>query len=202
VNGIIFAVMKSPTEIELVKDRILKQYTLENQNIISAEFVEDVQSEDIFVGKKEIMNIDNVFSILTASKASADVYTVVPDDNLSAIAVNHQMTLQSLLDKNPDVSINTVIRAGQVLNVEKPILPVSVRTVEETTEIQTVPATLEIRKVSDLKAGDTRVVREGKDGTQEAVIHITRINGFLESKTTISTKDAEKMIPQVEEHGE
>ncbi|MDR1537548.1 MAG: G5 domain-containing protein [Clostridiales bacterium] len=201
VNGTVLAVMKSAVEIEMVKDKVIKLYSDNMPNLVSASFVEDVQSEDIFVSKSEIMTIDAVFEILSAAKKTEDVYTVQPADSLSIIAERCQMSLDDLLSKNPDISISSPLSIGQVLTIEKRTLPVSIRTVEETKRVETAPAPLEVIKNPSMDSSYQNLIQEGVDGKQEVTVHTTKINGFFESSTTVSTAEIEKPIPRIEEIG-
>jgi LysM repeat protein len=201
INNAVIAVMKDQAGVAAVKERILAAYSENVPNLESAVFVEQVSTEDIFASKTEIMDEEKVFALLTSVKKTKDVYTVEPGDFLSTIAESHNMSIERILELNPDIAIDSTLAIGQVLNIERSIPPVSVRTVEMTVRTEMAEAPIQFVTNTGMDKSYSKVLQQGVPGQKEVEVRVVRVNGVLESTEETVTKMLVEPVPRIEEVG-
>lgn len=144
----------------------------------SVGFVEKVNTETTNVKPEEILTEDESYKLLTQGEISPITYTVKEGDTISGIAHKFNISQGVIYKNNPEVDEFTLKIGMELdLSINKPALTVS--TVEKVTEnIVTEPVT-EYRTDPKMRAGETKVVREGKSGLKQMSYMLTKHNGDL-----------------------
>jgi len=195
LDGATIAVLKNDSEALTVKDNIFAKYTPRYRDIEEVTFIENVSIEDIFVEKSEIITLSNAIEILTAESVQQAIYTVEQDDVLGTIAEKNRMTLNALLAINPGISSESTLSVGQQLNIEVSTPLLSVQTVEIVVvdEIAAAPIKQHVNPLVET----SRLLQEGRDGSQRVRKRVTRINGFIQFEEVLSSVYLEEPIPQI-----
>lgn len=180
VNGVEMGILKNKEDIDIATNRILDEYTLENTQIVTKEFVEKIDISKRFVSKTEIINSDDLYKKLTEKKETPQTYEIKSGDSLWLIANNNGLTLTQMLKINPDINENTVLKIGQQLNlvVPKPVL--SVKIISEIKYTESIPHSVEYQTDDSQFKTYKQVLQEGKDGTKEVTAHVSYVNGYKE----------------------
>ncbi|WP_235991647.1 peptidoglycan DD-metalloendopeptidase family protein [Metabacillus schmidteae] len=145
--------------------------------ITDVSFTEDVTLETKKVLPEKIMTSQQGLNLLEKGTPVEKEYKVQEDDVLGEIASKHDLSLDKLLDLNPELKEDSVIKPGDLLNVTvlKPYVKVQVQ--EEVYEKETIAYKTEIKEDSSVPKGEEEVTQNGQDG--ESLVHytITKQNG-------------------------
>jgi LysM repeat protein len=186
VDGMEIAVLRTRAEAEQVASRLYSPFV--NENTIHSEFVEPWELRDRSADQEDLVNIEEAVFKLDVKTRATETYTIRDGDTLGAIAIRYSTTLDKIYLDNPSLNNSPFIRPGSTIQLEvvKPFL--SVRTIDETTKTETIPAQTEERQ-NPLEARNfMRVVEEGREGVQETTLRITRVNGVqVGTEEVIST---------------
>jgi murein DD-endopeptidase MepM/ murein hydrolase activator NlpD len=144
----------------------------------SVGFVEKVATEDTQVDPSKILTAEESYNLLAQGEISPIKYTVKDGDTISGIAHKFNVSQGVIYNNNPKVDeFNLKIGMNLDLTVSKPALTVSI--VEKVTENIVIEPLTEIRTDPSMRAGQTKVVREGKSGLKQMSYMLTKHNGDL-----------------------
>lgn len=169
--------------LESVLDQLKGQYV--NENTISAEFVDDIQVEDVYSEEGQ-MTAEELQTALMANTTGDTTYTVVKGDTFNAIAYANDMSVSDLKALNPDVDINRLM-VGDVLNVKELIPVLSVQTTEHQVYTQSIACPVEEVEDDSMYKGDTKIVTQGVEGEEQVEADVTFVNGYEKERTVTST---------------
>lgn len=202
VDGIEMAVLKSEEEANNVLDTIAKKYIQEGSTLESRDFSDAVKIEVRFDKKDKIISAEDALSKLDIKTENQQTYSVKSGDSLGKIASNNKMTVQKLLEINPSISIDTVLKVGQQINIadEVPIIS-TIKTVEQITYREAIEKTVESKEKPEEYRTYSNVIQYGKDGEQEVTAQITRINGKETDKKILNTKVITEPVKEIIEIG-
>lgn len=186
VDGKEIATLKSQEEAQNVLDSIAKQYVSEQAALVDKSFVQNVEIKDKYVSEDEVVPTEKAFLTLTATTNAQKTYTVASGDTLFGIAINADMSLEELMQANPQLTENSIIKEGDVISLVVPVPMLSVRTVEKVTYTAAEPAPVETVENNNEYKTYRKVLQEGKDGEKEVVANIVKLNGIEEERTVVS----------------
>ena len=149
VNGVTVGSVEEMGALESVLDQLKGQYV--NENTISAEFVDDIQVEDVYSEEGQ-MTAEELQTALMANTTGDTTYTVVKGDTFNAIAYANDMSVSDLKALNPGIDINRLM-IGDVLNVKEQIPLLSVTTVDDVTYTEPIACPVEEVKDSSMYVG-------------------------------------------------
>lgn len=180
VDGVEIGILKNKEAIDIATNKILDEYTLENAQIVTKEFVEKIDISKRFVPKTEIINSDDLYKRLTEKKEIPQTYEIKSGDSLWLIANNAGLTLTQMLKINPGIDENTILKIGQKLNLVVPKPALSVKIVSEIKYTETIPYSVEYQTDDSQFKTYKQVLQEGKDGTKEITANVVYVNGYKE----------------------
>jgi len=176
VNGVPEVILRTQAEAEYVKERVKAPY-LRDVEYYYIGFVDEVRLVSQVVDEEAISTTQEAAQHLTQQINLMELYTIRDGDNLGIIAVRHNTSIDHIVEDNHGIYHNSIIRAGNTLNirVSRPFL--SVRTIEIQTRTEPIPRTRRYEQNPNEMYGQQRVIDEGQDGEVEITVHVTRING-------------------------
>ena len=121
-------------------DRISAPYRTENT--VDWGFVEDVKLSNDYITSDYNLDLDDMYTTLTANTTGKTTYEVVSGDTYYDIAGANDMSLDDLMALNPQASLDSLF-IGDVLNVKQIIPYLSVYTVERVTYEQPIECPVE-----------------------------------------------------------
>jgi spore germination protein YaaH len=115
------------------------------------------------------------------------IYKVKQGDSLWLIAKNNNMTVEEIIQANPEIN-PTIIHIGDEINlvVPKPYLNVEVTYLH--TYTQNIPYQIKIKKDSNLARIKWKIIESGKIGEKEVITEVITKNGLLENRKIIDEK--------------
>ena len=183
VNGVTVGSVEEMGALESVLDQLKGQYV--NENTISAEFVDDIQVEDVYSEEGQ-MTAEELQTALMANTTGDTTYTVVKGDTFNAIAYANDMSVSDLKALNPGIDINRLM-IGDVLNVKEQIPLLSVTTVDDVTYTEPIACPVEEVKDSSMYVGDSKILTQGTEGEAQVHAQVTYVNGSETQREILSS---------------
>ena len=184
VNGTVIGAAEDEEALNAVLDSVKAQYVTDTT--VSAEFVEPVSISYDYTASDVAQGEETIYAALTANTTGDTTYTVVQGDTYSTIAYNNGMSLSELMALNPQASLDKLM-VGDVLTVKQEIPFLSVRTVDTVTYTESIACPVEEVEDSSMYQGDTKVITEGAEGTQQVTADVTSVNGVEQERTVTNT---------------
>lgn len=154
----------------------------------------DVYFSKMVSVKKEKISPDKIFTVAKALKyiqkgtLEEKKYKVQEGDVLGTIASDHNLKLSQLLDLNPGMTENSMIKIDQELNVMVPEPIVKVMVDKEVFLKEEIPYPKQVEENANMYKGDTKVKQEGKEGLRAVTYRISQQSGQTVKKETIQEK--------------
>lgn len=202
VDGVSLAYLPSQQAVDELESRFFDQYRQDGLNIVKTEFVEDVKTTAAYVTKDKIITVDKAFEMLDKDTEAEQAYTVAKGDSPWLVANRLDMTLEELMQLNPELYDDPTLRVGQTLKTvqAKPLL--SVRTEEEITYPEAVPKTHKEQLNPNQPKSYTKVIQQGSDGQQTVTARVIRINGLEQpDRVIVDTKVTVAPVDEIVEKG-
>jgi murein DD-endopeptidase MepM/ murein hydrolase activator NlpD len=183
-----------------------------NDNVVARSTPKAIRvriTDDIELRKREInpalfMDEYQVIATLAEGNAQRATYIVQEGDTPSGIAQKQGVPLQLLYENNAhmtDLIEKDLIRIGDVLDLtyRKPL--VSIESETEVTETIELKHEVMYEEDATLKRGETRTVREGRDGLMKVTYRLKKLDGFLFDEDIVAEDIIIEPIPAVIKRG-
>lgn len=146
---------------------------------------------------QNILSVTDAVDYLLKGTLEEKKYAVKEGDVLGQIANDHDMSLKQLLELNPGLEEDSLLKIGQELNVTilEPLIEVVVD--KEVFKKEEIPFKKEVVEDSTMFKGDNKVKQEGKDGLKEVVYAISEINGVIQKKEAMSENIVTEPTPHI-----
>ncbi|MCL2188163.1 MAG: G5 domain-containing protein [Defluviitaleaceae bacterium] len=181
VHGERIAVMRTPAMAAHVANWFTGAF--ETDNTLEST-IEGWETRILHVSEAELDSTDAAIELLDRQVETIIPYTVRDGDTQGAIALRNGIPLGRLQADN-DLTNYTIIRVGQILNIRSTRPFLLVRTTEEITRTEFIPADVITNENDQLAAGDINVILEGRDGERTVTVRLTNINGEPDSEEVI-----------------
>ena len=118
VDGNVVATLKNEQEAKEVLEYLNELYTPEGVEDAKITYKEDVQIVSQFTNMDGIMTLEDAKNKIALGESSTKVHTVATGQALSTIASLYDMSLNELLELNPNLSTTSSIYVGQEITVK------------------------------------------------------------------------------------
>jgi len=165
--------------------------------ITEVSFTKDVTMETKKVSPDKIMTSEQGLNLLEKGTPVDKKYEVQENDVLGEIASKHDLSLEELLELNPELKEDSVIKPGEFLNVTELQPFVMVQVKEEVSEKETIAYKTEIKEDDSMPKGEEKVSQEGENG--ESLIHysMTKQNGSKIKQEVLSEKVIKEPVNEI-----
>lgn len=184
-------------------DKLLKAYqelyakSDENNQVTSVSFEEEVATRALETAPENVISYDQALEKLKQGNVQKEEYIVQPNDSWWLIARKNDLKTVEVLSANPGATIDTVIKPGEKIFIEKvtPYLTV----VSEGTQVdkETIPFDVVTKTDATLGSGQTKVTQAGEDGEKEIKYSYVKKNDTIVSKTVLDEKILKESVPQI-----
>ncbi|WP_010197839.1 M23 family metallopeptidase [Bacillus sp. m3-13] len=192
-------------KLEFVSEKDLKALEVRQENqesklpelkenesrVLDLTIKEKVSYSDKNVDPKNVISVKEAVELVKKGKKQADKYEVQAGDSLGDIAEKHDLSSEELLEMNPDIAMDTLLKVGKVLNVsaKKPYLNILVK--QEVSKNEEVPYEQEVVEDKELPKGETKVKQQGENGKKNVRTITTKENGMT-IKTEVTHEETLK----------
>lgn len=169
----------------------------ETNQVNSVTFEEDVEMEAVEASPEEVLSFDQALEKLKLGNVQREEYVIQPDDSWWLIARKNDLLTNEVLAANPGATLDTVIKPGEKIFVEKvsPYLTVVSEGVQVAQE--TIPFDVVTKTDASLASGQTKVTQSGDDGLKEVKFSYVKKNDKIVSKNILDEKIVKKAVDQV-----
>ncbi|RAP74247.1 peptidoglycan DD-metalloendopeptidase family protein [Paenibacillus montanisoli] len=162
----------------------------------AVKFVEKVSTNTADVQPGDIADPEQLYLQLIKGTVKPTKYTVQEGDCIGCIAHKFDISPQVIYERNKWIK-EDMIKVGDVLDLTVLQPQVTVETVENVTETESIEPITVIQKNSNLKAGQSKVIREGQSGKKQLVYRLVKQNGYLMSEELISEVVLKPSVPAI-----
>ena len=162
------------------------------------EFKEKISIEEAKVSPDQILNSDQIKTLLEKGSLEKEVYKVQSGDTIERIAKQYNLKIKEILQMNPGMTQDGILKPKQevVVTAPKPLL--TVESIEEKSVQESIDYQTKYEPSEDLFRGDSQVVQEGKEGSKNVTYKIVTENGERKEKTVLKeeivSQPVDKMI--------
>jgi murein DD-endopeptidase MepM/ murein hydrolase activator NlpD len=167
------------------------------RTVTSVTFVEEVKMIATDLESAQLSDPEEMYIKLTKGEPIPRKYTVKKGDCIGCIASKLNVSEDLIYDNNTWIK-NDNIQIGDVIDLsesEPPIL--NVNSEEQVTQIEDIEPPIEYKKSDSMKAGQSKVLSEGRVGKQQVTYRLTKRNGSLIEEEQIAKKVLNAPIPTI-----
>ena len=189
------AVLDNSKIKDALNDTLNKYLSMEN--VTEAHFNKNVSYTKGLYLTEYMVNPDTMINTILGNAKENIFYTVEDGDSLSLIAEISGLTMQQLLELNPQITNPNVCRTGDKILIQKeePFIDVEyTKTISSETNI---PFETITQYDDTLLIGESNVIINGEVGTQKNVTKITYLNGVEISTKTLEPQIIKEPISEV-----
>ncbi|UVI30301.1 peptidoglycan DD-metalloendopeptidase family protein [Paenibacillus spongiae] len=162
----------------------------------SVEIVEEVTTSPAEVKPEQIADPQEMYLKLVKGSVKPTKYTVQAGDCIGCIAQKFDISPQVIYENNNWIK-DDEIKVGDVLDLTVLQPEVTVETVEHVTEMEQIEPITVIQKNSNMRAGESKTIRNGKSGKKKVVYKLVKQNGYLMSEELLGEQVLEPSVPAI-----
>ncbi|KJB87809.1 membrane protein [Paenibacillus sp. E194] len=162
----------------------------------SVSFRERVSTENANISPDKLMTQDEAISKLTTGLTNKLQYIVRTGDTVSSIANKMNVSMDAIYHNNPTVGEER-LQDGQILNLTDTKPLITVKTVEAYSEYLVTEPQKMIKEDPNMRSGESKVVRKGKQGLKRMSYRLVKDNGKLSHEEWIEQEVVEPAIPEI-----
>lgn len=189
-----YGAVKDKTPIEDALERVLDKYATGVEGEV-ATFKETVTYNQGLYLAESIVPEQDIVSVLTSVRSVAKYYTVEDGDTPIGIAQKNNISLEELLNKNPEAE-NTLYPGQQILlDGEQPYLTVQIARVENY-DVEVPYETVQVED-SSMYVETKTINRYGENGIVNTTAKVTYVNGVETKREVISAQVVSDPVDEV-----
>jgi len=164
--------------------------------VVEVGFVEDVSAGSIEIDPTQIVTAEEVYQKLLDGGVKPTQYTVVAGDCVGCIAQKLGISPQVIYENNEWI-VDDKIKIGDVLDVTMLQPELTVKTVETLVELESIAPPVETQKDDSMRVGQSKVLKEGTEGSQRLTYKITKQNGYVVTEELLEREVLVEPTPKV-----
>lgn len=193
IDGEFIGAVEDKEPIEQVLSDILLNYKVEG-NVRDIAFKNKIEYTKGIYLTESVMNQAEAITLLTSKKEISSTYVAQEDDTPLLICMKYNMTMDELLELNPDIEESC--EAGKIVTVTETESYLPIQYVLETETISFIDYdTIEV-ETSSLNVGTTEVLVNGEKGEKRSSVEITYIDGVERARKVISSEITKEPVTE------
>ncbi|MEH7303857.1 peptidoglycan DD-metalloendopeptidase family protein [Neobacillus drentensis] len=146
---------------------------------------------------EKIISADEAVTFLQKGTLEEKKYVIKEGDVLEIIADDHNMKLADILDVNPGITEDSLLKIGSQINltVPKPFIEVIVE--KEVNKKEEIPYKHKVVEDKSLLKGKKKVKQEGKSGTRSVTYKVSEQNGVTVNKAEVKEMILEQPVDEI-----
>ncbi|MCR8658514.1 M23 family metallopeptidase [Paenibacillus endoradicis] len=163
-------------------------------------FVEAVDVENVNIDPTEILDEDALYATIVDGSTKPTKYVVQKGDCVGCIAFKFGISEQVIYENNPSI-VGDKITAGDELDLTVRMPEITVKSTEQTVEIEEIAIPIEYVKNDEIREGETKTIQTGSAGSQKLTYSIYKENGYILTEELISKEVIVEAVPTIIEKG-
>lgn len=168
--------------------------------VTDVEFVEDVQVNELNTDPSQIQDGEELYKKIIEGSTKPTKYTVQAGDCIGCIAQKFDISQQLIYENNPWIE-GERIDIGDELDLTVQMPDLTVRTTEKLVEIVQIAPPIEYVKNDKVRAGQSKTITQGAEGTQQLTYEIIKQNGYVLTEELVDKKVLKEPTATVIEKG-
>ncbi|WP_424767765.1 peptidoglycan DD-metalloendopeptidase family protein [Paenibacillus sp. sgz302251] len=171
-----------------------------SRKVTEVDFVETVLMETVDADPEQIMEAEAIYKMLIQGSIQPTKYTVQEGDCVGCIAQKFDISPQVIYENNSWIK-DDKITVGDVLDltVLKPEL--TVKTVENLIEIESIEPPVEVKENAQMRVGESKTISEGAAGSKRMTYQIVKQNGYVVTEELLTKEIIKEATPKIVERG-
>ncbi|AHF06358.1 LysM peptidoglycan-binding domain-containing M23 family metallopeptidase [Desulfitobacterium metallireducens] len=169
----------------------------DSNQITEVSFEENVGTQIVEVSPDKVLTPEQVLEKLKQGNIQKIEYTVQSNDSWWLIARKNNMLTMEVLAANPGTTLDTKIKLGQKINLEKVTPYLTVVSTGTRTDQETLPFDVVSKTDSSLSSGQTKIAQAGSDGQKDVTYTYVQKNDKIVSKSIVDEKVTKEPVDQV-----
>ncbi|RJE83277.1 M23 family metallopeptidase [Paenibacillus sp. 1011MAR3C5] len=187
-------------KVEASETEDAKEHTEPGKVVTEVSFVEEVQVASVDISPTEIAEGEEIYKKIIDGSTKPTKYVVQAGDCIGCIAQKFDISPQVIYENNPWIEDDRITVGDELdLTVLQPEL--TVRTVESLVELEKIAAPVEVRKNDKIRVGQSKVIRQGVEGTQRLTYEIVKQNGYVVTEELMNKEVIVEPISEIVEKG-
>lgn len=149
------------------------------------------------VSPNQMVTVEDAVKLLQTGTLERKKYSVQEGDVLGTIANNNGLSLNQMVEINPELNENSVLQIGQEVNITVLEPYVRVLVDKEVLVKETIPFSKEVVEDASVFKGDNKVKQQGQNGIKEVTYVISEQNGQTVAKQTANEKIVKEPVKEV-----
>ncbi|WP_188207436.1 peptidoglycan DD-metalloendopeptidase family protein [Alkalibacillus aidingensis] len=182
----------------------IQQQTIELNDgslVLDVGFTENVTVEKTSVDPSQLLDVDQLVKLFERGTLTDRMHTIGENEVLGQVASQYDLSMDELLDLNPELEEDSVIQVGQEVNVTALTSYVDVTYTEEITEEESISYDTVTEQTDDLYKGESRVKQQGSDGKKRVTYEVTTKNDEVVEEKVIEEEVLEEPKDHIIEEG-
>ncbi|MFE4131771.1 peptidoglycan DD-metalloendopeptidase family protein [Peribacillus sp. YIM B13482] len=169
--------------------------------ILDIKFSLPVTFKESMIDPAEIKTVDDTISMIEEGKKEKTLYEAREDEDLEAIANQHDMDLDQLLELNPGQDEGKGLKKGEHLYVTQLTPYVNVMVEREVLKEERIPFEKKVKEDDELPKGELITEQIGNEGVQAFTYAVSETNGKKISETIVKKENTEKAKMEITRKG-
>jgi murein DD-endopeptidase MepM/ murein hydrolase activator NlpD len=184
-------------------DNLLKAYqelyvkSDESNQVTSVTFEEEVGTQSIEATPESVTSFDQALEKLKQGNIQKNEYEIQESDSWWLIARKNDLLTSEVLAANPGATLDTVIKPGEKIFIEKVSPYLTVVSEGTQTDKETIPFDVVTKTDATLASGQSKVTQAGADGEKEVKYTYVKKNDKIISKSILDETVLKKSVEQV-----
>ena len=163
-------------------------------------FEEEIRVDTVYVPFAEIQSVEAVMAKVQEAQETVEEYTIKKGDTFWSIAKAYQVNYMELKELNSDLDPDR-LQLGQTIRLSYPKHLLNVVTSEIVEYEKSIPYQTETQKDSSMYTYQTKVVRQGKEGTAMVKARLIKVNGIQKEKEVLSEEVIKEPVNKIVKKG-
>lgn len=168
-----------------------------DKEIVDVSIKEHVETKKKLVSPDELLTKDEMKQVLKEGTLKKKEYEIREGDCLSCVADKFDMTTEELLKNNPGLTENSLLKIGDKLDVTSKEPKLTVLSREKVRKVEKIDYGIEYRESDSMFKGETKVIREGKEGKKQVTYDITKENGIEIGRKVIGNEILSEPVDKI-----
>lgn len=197
-DGSVIAVLPSKEDA----DKMLQEYEdyyvkpSDENKVTTVSFAENVNVEGLEAQPDQLKQVEQAFKMLIDGKITTKDYTVQPSDSWWLIARKNDMLTDEVLAGNPGATKDTKLQPGQIIKLVASTPYLTVVSQGTYSGLETIPYDVVTKTDNSLGLGQTKVLKQGSNGSKLVTYTYVQKNGIDVTKQVIDEKITQTPVNQ------
>ena len=174
IDGVLVCATKEQEELASVLEAYKNEFAVENPGATLG-FYQNVEIKNEYVPVSYLCSEEGVYAAITKTEAEQIEYIVQPNDTMWDIAMKNGMSVDEIMELNPDMT--DLIKEGDILNLNETEPLLQVRAAYTETVEMPIPYEEEVVYDDTIRKGLKEVVIQGADGSKMVTREVVLVNG-------------------------